>query len=306
MTVTRRPHRALSMLSTMFVASISLVACGSVTSPATTASHHLPRTVVCAARNVPSNRSFRITISADGMNLRYEQDPGNAGVPSSVVSLRYRGTPIYSRSLASIAQNPGALLVPLRAPGTSGALCLARLGYSESVMAIVDYGWPCANECQTMAVLEPARGGRSVVVKRLVGLAPLRLALVESQLLIVGEDERFLCVFTYCEASGQPVVIELARGTNIVDDSRAFPSLLSTDARVWRREFAGLRKTPGVGYELKAVGKLAPWLADECRLGRARSAWTFFRRQVSPSFRRGVVRDLVGWGYCPIRDLSGS
>jgi hypothetical protein len=98
------------------------------------------------------------------------------------------------------------------------------------------------------------------------GLAPLR---VGSTVLLVSDDGRFDYRFSCFACGGGPEILLSWHSGRLVDVTRHYRSLIAKDAaRWWQAVSEGLRN-PSLGV----LGSLAPWVADECMLGRASIAW---------------------------------
>ena len=84
--------------------------------------------------------------------------------------------------------------------------------------------------------------------------------------LIVTADDALNYAFNSFAFSGVPVKVLEAQGGRLVDTTRQHLDLVARDAPQWLKAF---NDNPGNG-----LGYLAGWVADQCLLGRAASAWT--------------------------------
>ena len=123
-------------------------------------------------------------------------------------------------------------------------------------------------------------------------------------------DDRFFCVFSDCASAAEPmklVTIDKA-GRSFVDVTRSRLDLVARDAASLWAEYrneaaAGHRRT----YDV--VGVLAPWCADEYRLGKesvcarrlAQAAADGYlsgnKAHSADALIRSVQKRLVAWGY---------
>jgi hypothetical protein len=129
---------------------------------------------------------------------------------------------------------------------------------------------------------------------------------------LVTADDSFAYTFDSYAGSGMPVRTLQLQGGRFIDTTRQHLALVAADARFW---WAQYKEVSGPKGEEPAggLGVLAPWVADECLLGRSSSAWA----RVDSLQQRGAfdggtsgwpkgaayVRDLraflVKEGYCP-------
>jgi hypothetical protein len=87
---------------------------------------------------------------------------------------------------------------------------------------------------------------------------------------LVSRDNRFAYAFTSYAGSAFPVRIWSYRSGRLIDTTRSHPSLVARDAVLqWRGYRTGARRH----WEVR--GALAAWAADECLIGRCRSAFAW-------------------------------
>jgi hypothetical protein len=90
--------------------------------------------------------------------------------------------------------------------------------------------------------------------------------------------------------TGPPVMVLGVEGSKFVVTTRRYPALVAADAQRWWGEFlASDKHAPISGPD---AGDLAPWLADECTLGDAASAWRAVEQLVSEG---KFETDAHGW-----------
>jgi hypothetical protein len=100
---------------------------------------------------------------------------------------------------------------------------------------------------------------------------------------IVTRDGAFYERFTPFVASGAPVqILQYDRGT-LRDLTRGFPSRVRADLRVWRRVISQQRRRRD--GELRGV--VAPYVADECLLGRCATGLRFAERLARQGYFSG-------------------
>lgn len=78
----------------------------------------------------------------------------------------------------------------------------------------------------------------------------------------VSADGNFLCTFTDCADSGEPVQIWSFESHRFINVTRSYPHLISVDAAKWMRLFRS--------HLSNGVGLIAAWAADEELLGHNR------------------------------------
>lgn len=189
-------------------------------------------------------------------------------------------------------------------PPNSDALCLAYFpGFSlPTVLVGLDTGG--AHCCTVVRTITLSTTGHGPVVDDDVGNPAASLAADGHSAVIVTADNAFAYAFGSFGASGLPVkVLQLGAGA-FTDVTRQHLDLVTKDAAVWWTTF---NADPGNGLSV-----LAPWVADECVVGQATSAWS----TVGQLLAQGKLTGPVGWptgaayvsalkaflaqhGYCP-------
>jgi hypothetical protein len=112
--------------------------------------------------------------------------------------------------------------------------------------------------------------------------AGYRLEKIGSRYVFVTADPTFSTVFTDFADSGLPLQILQLSGVKFVDVTSRYPALVRRDATRWMTAY---RKAHG----RNDVGLIAPWAADEARLGRWSSAHAYLVSQA----RAGRLRSTL-------------
>ena len=190
-------------------------------------------------------------------------------------------------------------------PPNSDALCLADFpGFSlPTVLLGLDTGG--AHCCSVVRAITLSTTGQGHVVDDDVGNPAASLAADGHSAVIVTADNAFAYAFGSYAASGLPLkVLQFGPAGVFTDVTRQHFDLVSNDAAMWWTTF---NADPGNG-----LGVLAPWVADECVVGQATSAWS----TVGQLQAQGRLSGPVGWptgaayvsalkaflaqhGYCP-------
>jgi hypothetical protein len=221
----------------------------------------------------------------------------------SQIEVSYRGTSVF-RSTTFLG-----FLAPIRAPGTTGSVCVANLSGGPTATVIL-YTVSGAGNGAIIRLIHPTASGRYVLTSSgTMALRPwLTVGRVHGSLLFLTGDLRFDELFTDGAGSMSPVRIEQFRQGALVDVSRQFPRLLAAQAaHLVRLTHTHWFHVSGVWA---FIGELNSWTADECRLGNGARAWQVaqgevqwgrFRRffaQANPHYLAELRQDLVRWGYC--------
>jgi hypothetical protein len=93
-------------------------------------------------------------------------------------------------------------------------------------------------------------------------------------------DDAFAYRFTAYAFSGLPIQILRFGAGAFTDVTDSFPAQIKADAKRWLKRYKRVRHAKD-GTQL---GVLAPWAADEYRLGRRTKALAFIREQVNAGF----------------------
>jgi hypothetical protein len=103
-------------------------------------------------------------------------------------------------------------------------------------------------------------------------------------------DDVFYEVFTAFAVSGAPVqILRYDHGT-LDDVTRSFPALVREDLRTWRRLITRLKRR----HTSELRGVVAPYVADECLLGRCSTGFKVANRLARAGYFSG--RHAVGFG----------
>ena len=89
-------------------------------------------------------------------------------------------------------------------------------------------------------------------------------------------DDSFAYAFTDYADSGLPIQILSLTDGQFVDVTSQYRSLVKTDAARWLRAYKAMAPK-----FVDSVGVIAPWVADEARLGNASLAFAYLRQQAS-------------------------
>ena len=167
--------------------------------------------------------------------------------------------------------SPGSILLGPVDPAGRGAVCLGRV-LGGQVVAVV--GVEMGNNCCSGAAVVPITGagagkpawfdsaGDYVALATLAGRARL------------VSGNWFGCTdFWPCAGGGTALLIADLNGTTRTDVTKDFPRLLRADARYWR---SSISRT----HPVNTSGSIAPWIADECRVGREQAAWRWLNEQL--------------------------
>lgn len=189
---------------------------------------------------------------------------------------------------------------------TAGSLCLARFSDGAVPVALIALTTGGAHCCITVRAV-PADGGPTADrnfgnygpwvrdVTSGAGLIPV----------LVSADNAFAYQFTSFAGSGPPVQLVSWTGTAFADVTRRHLDVVRDDAQA----FMSAYKDPA---EPEKLGFLTGWVADECVVGDAASAWSFFDQQwqlgraidlndptAATANEAAVWQFVVSHGYCP-------
>jgi len=241
--------------------------------------------------------------------LTYEVTP-NANVPFSKevstpqLTISRAGQLVYNSPVVSALPNcregnnclPASVLseegnslevVDLESSGEPDVLVHLFSGGAHCCSIVEIYRWN--PETSTYSVLEHSWGDPNA---RLVDLRH------NGQLEFVTADDRFAYAFASYGFSGLPVQVFAYRGGALVDVTRSYPSLISSDARAqFRRYRADLHFNEGLGV-------LAAWVADEYRLGKKVHALQTVRRENALGHLRSSLGRTYPTGRAYIRALT--
>ncbi len=158
----------------------------------------------------------------------------------------------------------------------------------------------------------PAQARSAKPVWQDIGNPGVRLRDYAGTTLLVTSDNSFAYTFAPYAGSGVPVRTLELRGGKFVGTTREHLKLVAADARFWWQQYSQIvahhRAEMGDG-----LGVYAPWVADECLLGKAETAWATARHLQEhgyfspglPGWPKGAAyvkalrSFLVKGGYCP-------
>jgi hypothetical protein len=169
---------------------------------------------------------------------------------------------VFPVSIAPVPSDPTT--TPL-VPAAAG-LCLARFAGEALPTVLLGLFTGGAHCCFVTRAIGLSSSGFAPPVDDALGNPHASLSPDGAHALLVTADNSFAYAFSSYAASGMPVKVLTFSAGNFVDVTTQHPDLVTRDAARWWTAFNG---PPGNG-----LGVLAPWVADECRLGQSASAWT--------------------------------
>jgi hypothetical protein len=194
-------------------------------------------------------------------------DPGLTGAELTVTI----GGSHFSESVAPPAQTSDVTpwsLTPAASPSgapNSDALCLALFPGDTTPTVVLGLSTGGAHCCTVVRAIALSSAGLAPPVDDDLGNAGATLENGPHGATIVTADNAFAYQFSSFAGSGLPVeVLQFSQGRFVAVTSQR-PDLIATDAALWWRTF---NANPGSG-----LGVLAPWVADQCALGQATTAW---------------------------------
>jgi len=105
--------------------------------------------------------------------------------------------------------------------------------------------------------------------------------IVGGQVLLRTGDDRFAYAFGCYACSELPLVLDSVSPGGLTDVTPQHPSLVAANARaIWKYALGAVRAETVTTQAIipAPFGFLAPWVADECILGRGVAAWTMIER----------------------------
>jgi hypothetical protein len=166
---------------------------------------------------------------------------------------------------------------------TSDALCLARFPDQSLPTVLLGLDTGGAHCCTVVRALPISSTGLAPAVDDNVGNPAVALESDGDDAMIVTADNAFAYQFSSYALSGLPLKLEQFTPGRFVDITSQRPDLLTADAAMWWRNFTN---SPDNG-----LGLLAPWVADECRLGQSTSAWATVQQLLA----QGKLVGPAGW-----------
>lgn len=190
-------------------------------------------------------------------------------------------------------------------------LCVSRFGATSPVTAVVvgvDTGG--AHCCLVLDTYTMTSSGLDPeVVQQTIGDPGASVEDVHGAAVVRTADDAFAYQFDSYAGSGMPVMALELRGRTYVDTTPDHLDWVAADAAKWWSTYEQDHAQAG------GLGLLAPWVADECLLGKAASAWATvdqLQRQGAltstlPEWPSGAAyvtalqQFLVQHHYCPAR-----
>jgi hypothetical protein len=142
-----------------------------------------------------------------------------------------------------------------------------------------------ANCCTVLDLFRPSAALGGLYVRSAshnFAYAGYRLEKIGSRYVFLTADPAFSTVFTDFADSGLPLQILRLSGVRFADVTSRYPALVTQDAARWMKAY---RKANGHND----VGLIAPWAADEARLGNWSSAHAYLVSQA----RAGRLRSTL-------------
>ena len=143
-------------------------------------------------------------LSFDGMRIDYE-GPRSPSAELKQLDVHYRGRSVFKTSNMYMAE-------PIDAPGTTGNVCIAKMGDRGSPVALTD-GFAGAEGRTGVQVVYPVSSTRYAVrTFYFPGVPPFDIRLLHGSLALVGGDTRFSFLFTSGAGGNSPIVIDRFEG----------------------------------------------------------------------------------------------
>jgi hypothetical protein len=196
-------------------------------------------------------------------------------------------TTIGSIEEASTGWNPGKGLDP-SSGFTSGSICIARLTGTSvpTVLVPVSTGFGQCCEIINLYGIYAFPGGSFADPVGATNLGPEGPAILleeKGAVLFVTADTSFFGRFTDDAGTAMPIrIYDMNVNTGFTDVTNRWPSLISADAKYWMAQY--LQKPRG-----DVRGIIAAWAADECRLGRCATAFSYLEQQAKAGNLTGGV-----------------
>ncbi|HVC72065.1 MAG TPA: hypothetical protein VNC61_17565 [Acidimicrobiales bacterium] len=205
--------------------------------------------------------------------------------------------------LSSLAPLPADAVTTPQTPNDD-ALCLVHFPGDAGPTLLIGLDTGYAHCCTVVRALTVSPTGLAAPVDMNTMNAPASLTTspTDGGPLIVTADNAFAYQFTSFAFSGLPIRLLRFTGGAFVDVTKLNPDLVTTDARRWMTAF-NANATNGLGL-------LAAWVADECVLGHAPSAYATLNgllaggKLVGPTAPQGAAyvaalkAFLTQHGYC--------
>jgi hypothetical protein len=184
----------------------------------------------------------------------------------------------------------------------AGSVCLGRFSDGAVPVALLALTTGGAHCCVTVRAV-PSDGG-AAVDHEFGNYSPWFRQTATGPLL-VSADNAFAYQFTSFAGSGPPVQLFSWTGTEFADVTRRHLDLVRDDAQSYLTAYNDPTQPEKLGF-------LTGYLADECVVGDATSAWNFFDQQwqlgravdlndptAATASEAAVRQFVVAHGYCP-------
>jgi hypothetical protein len=203
------------------------------------------------------------TLTGRATTLRYHEFvPALAGAELRITD----GASVVTRPVT--APQGAAGVMPTDLSGTTGGgyagdpLCVARFAASAAPTVLLGLTFGAMHCCTVLRAINVPGGTFTDVT---AGNPPAKVTDRPTGALVVTADDAFEYAFTDFGDSGAPIMIYEVSAGALVDTTRHHPDLIAADAAQWMTAFD---QNP-----TNNLGDLAAWVADECLLGHATSAW---------------------------------
>ena len=281
----------------------------------------------------PGDHEFRLTLELGGVKATFtavavagEAGAGFSTVRHAGLTVTASGRLVHKAALVppfGFSTVQGATTLMSLAGGVKGSaggvkgstVCVARFGGTSPETAVLVGTYSGGAHCCTWVyayVAAPAQARSAKPLWQDIGNPGVRLRDYAGTTLLVTADNSFAYTFAPYAGSGMPVRTLELRGGKFVGTTREHLKLVAADARFWWEQYSRIvahnRAEMGDG-----LGVFAPWVADECLLGKAETTWATARHLQEqgyfspglPGWPKGAAyvkalrSFLVKGGYCP-------
>jgi hypothetical protein len=184
----------------------------------------------------------------------------------------------------------------------AGSLCLGRFSAGAAPVALLALTTGGAHCCITVRAVSSAGGA---AVDHAFGNYPPWFRETPSGPLLVSADNAFAYQFGSFAGSGPPIQLLAWSGTAFTDVTRRHLDLVADDAQNYLTLFNDPTQPEKLGF-------LAGWVADECFVGDAATAWAFVDEQsrlgrlvdpddpaLAAGYEPALRQFVVAHRYCP-------
>jgi hypothetical protein len=175
-------------------------------------------------------------------------------------------------------------------------------GPSAAPNVLVDLFTGGAHCCSVAQVFSESTAGTWSEVEHNFGDPGYRVATVgtgtSAAKVFITADDSFAYAFTDYADSGLPLQILSLQNGRFVDVTSQYRSLIKADAARWLRAYKSM--APKFA---DSVGVIAPWVADEARLGNASQAFDYLRQQASLGHLNGGPYPVTKGGTAYVAHL---